>query len=175
MGSDVFRQGGGRQVSEREAKAFVVDILAWLEQTEQQPTQLEQAARGTNTGIITYCLRGGGTNPLFMSQVRQIMQDWPQGWPAKGVDGAMPPFLLAYRQAASARSLRTRKGAFAEQAVGQQFATASQSLADGSAASQDGPPDIRDRAAWEAYWLEREAPGFDGRKHRATPLSRQVA
>ena len=39
----------------------------------------------------------------------------------------------------------------------------------------DGIPSPLNREAWEAYWLSREAPGFDGRKHRATPLSRQVA
>lgn len=38
-----------------------------------------------------------------------------------------------------------------------------------------GMPHPSNRAAWEAYWLEREKPALDGRKHRTTPLSRQVA
>lgn len=38
-----------------------------------------------------------------------------------------------------------------------------------------GMPHPSNRAAWEAYWLEREKPALDGRRHRATPLSRQVA
>jgi hypothetical protein len=124
----------------------------------------EQAGYGrTNDGKVCNFASGGSSiRQGRFNSMTEALDRYPAGWPEPsgrvfGVKVCSAPRAATQISADSVVAAKKRTEHMRAQC------------------SPDGVPSPLNREAWERYWIGRESVGLDGRKHRATPLSRQVA